>query len=257
MNESDTPPAGRHAPFGHEAYAPGACFVRSESKGTTGMGIFKRIQDIVNANLNDLVDEIEDPSIMLTQAVAEMEEAIVESKREVAKAMANEKLTERELESNKNQVREWQTRAEKAVQANDDSLARMALGRRQEYSGVVAALEEQREAAAETSQLLRQQLDAMLSQLGEAKRKLGTLTARMKAAEVRSKIHSAGQVELDQAAFQKFEKMRSKVERVEAEAEAMRELDRGAAPASSSSSRRERENDLDSELEALKRKLGQ
>src|SRR5436190_10392382 len=112
------------------------------------MGIFKRLQDIISANLNDLVDGMENPEAMLKQAVNEMEEAIVISKRDVAKAMATEKLVVRDLEANKQQVRDWQARAEKAVQANDDSLARVALGRKQEYAGVVAALEEQHQAAA-------------------------------------------------------------------------------------------------------------
>src|SRR4051794_26020492 len=166
------------------------------------MGIFKRLQDILSANLNDLVDGMENPEAMLRQAVDEMETAIGESKREVAKAMANEKLVQRDLEANRQLVRDWQARAEKAVQARDDVLARMALGKKQECAGIVSALEEQASAAADTSRLLRQQLDAMQSKLGEATLRLGTLAARLKAAEVRTKVHAAGSdIQLDQAAF--------------------------------------------------------
>jgi phage shock protein A len=224
------------------------------------MGIFKRLQDIISANLNELVDGMENPEAMLRQAVDEMEIAIGESKREVAKAMANEKLVQRDLEANRQLVRDWQARAEKAVQARDDALARMALGKKQEYAGIVSALEEQSTSAAETTVLLRQQLEAMQNKLGEAKLRLGTLSARLKAAEVRTKVHAAGSdIQLDQSAFQKFDRMKAKVERAEAEAEAMRDLDRslasGGSPAPMSAPASRPESGLDAELDALKRKL--
>jgi phage shock protein A len=223
------------------------------------MGIFKRLQDIISANLNELVDGMENPEAMLRQAVDEMETAIADSKREVAKAMADEKLGQRDLEANRQLVRDWQARAEKAVQARDDALARMALGKKQEYSGIVAALEDQANAAAETTRLLRQQLEAMQNKLGEAKLRLGTLSARFKAAEVRAKVHAAGSdIQLDQAAFRKFDRMRAKVERAEAEAEAMRDLDRSLASVGSPEPMgvpAPPQSGLDVELEALKRKL--
>jgi phage shock protein A len=223
------------------------------------MGIFKRLQDIVSANFNDMIEEWEDPEAMLRQAVREMETAIGESKREVARAMASEKLVLRDLEDNRRQARDWQARAEKAVHARDDSLARRALARRQECDKVVAALEDQAHATGEASQLLRRQLAAMQAKLNEAKRRLGTLTARVKAAEVRAKVQAAsGDVHLDQAAFEKFDRLRARVERVEAEAEAMRELECG--PHSDSPTGDvpldDGELGLDAELDALKRKLG-
>ena len=42
------------------------------------MGVFKRISDIISANLNDLTEGFEDPERMLKQAVREMEETIAE-----------------------------------------------------------------------------------------------------------------------------------------------------------------------------------
>src|SRR5437879_1200170 len=107
------------------------------------MGIFKRLQDIVSANLNDMVEQWEEPEPMLRQAVREMESAIGESKGEVARAMASEKLVLRDLEENRRQVRDWQERAEQALRAGDEGLARRALARRLEYEKIGAALEDQ------------------------------------------------------------------------------------------------------------------
>jgi phage shock protein A len=191
------------------------------------MGIFKRISDIVSANLNDMVERHEDPEKMLNQAVREMEEAIAKSKREVAKTMASERLVKKELAANEAQVLTWASRAAKAVEAGDDDLARKALTRKHEYEKIVSALEDQVAASTEASQSLRRQLEGMQAKLGEAQRRLGTLTARKRAADVRSRIatQAAGaDVELDKNAFEKFDRLSRKVDAAEAEAEAMAEL---------------------------------
>jgi phage shock protein A len=103
------------------------------------MGIFKRISDILSANFNDMVENWEEPEIMLKQAIREMETTIEESNRSVAKAMASEKLVGKELLENQRQAKEWQARAETDVAAGDDNLARKAMARKQENEKVTAA----------------------------------------------------------------------------------------------------------------------
>jgi phage shock protein A len=220
------------------------------------MGLFQRFGDIISANLNDMVDRFEDPEKMLKQAVREMETAIADAKRETARAMASEKLAAKELAESERQGRDWAQRAEQAVRGGDDALARKALSRKQEHDKVSAALRDQTAAAAEASRTLHHQLEAMQAKLAEATRRLGTLVARQKAAAVRAKIQAGvGDVELNSDAFDKFERLRKKVDRVEAETEALRELETGettprddeAAGGLSS---------VDAELAELKKKLG-
>ena len=221
------------------------------------MGIFQRISDILSANLNDMVDDYENPEQMLRQAVREMEEAIRKSKPEVARTMANEKTVAKELASNEKQVEVWTERAKAAVQEGDDGLARKALSRKKEYDKIAAALSDQHEASAEASKTLRRQLEGMQAKLAEAQRRLGTLAARQKAADVRSKVAQADlNVELEQDAFAKFDRLSSKVEMAEAEAEAMAELARGERKASDPDEEIEESNedlDIEAELRELKK----
>jgi phage shock protein A len=191
------------------------------------MGFFKRISDIVSANLNDMTEQFEDPEKMLKQATREMEESIGEVTQQTAKAMANEKTVARELERNQVQAQQWQERAKKAVAAGDDDLARKALVRKNENEKLVAALEDQLTAAKDASGTLQRQLSAMKAKLAEAKRNLATLSARKRAADFRKKIDSqaAGlSAEVDDNAFAKFDRLKAKVEQAEAEAEAVAEL---------------------------------
>ncbi len=221
------------------------------------MGLFQRIGDIISANFNDMVEQFEDPEAMLKQAVREMETAIGEAKQEVVQTMASEKMVRKNRADNERQVQEWQQRAEKAVLSGDEALARKALVRKQEYEKVAAALRDQESAVSETSQTLRRQLEAMQAKLAEAKRKVGTLAARKKAAEVRSRlVTGTAQAQLDTEAFEKFERLREKVERAEAEADALRELE-GSLPATPALEPEAPGQDLsvDAELAALRKKL--
>jgi phage shock protein A len=223
------------------------------------MGVFRRISDIISANLNDLTEGFEDPEKMLKQAVREMEDTIAEVTNQTAKAMANETTLLRELERNRAQQQQWQGRAEKAVEEGNDELARKALGRKNEHEKLVAALESQLASAQEASASLRCQLAGMKAKLAEGRRNLATLSARQRAADFRKKMETqaAGiSADVDDRAFAKFDRMKAKVEQAEAEAAAMAEL-RGMDVGGKAEVVEVPEEDLDvtSELAEMKRKL--
>lgn len=224
------------------------------------MGLFKRISDIISANLNEMTEGFEDPEKMLKQAIREMEESIYDATQETAKVLANEKLLARELASNEQQAKDWQRKAEQAVSAGDDNLARKALSRKQEHQKLVTALQDQLTSAQDASKSLRHQLEGMQAKLSEAKRNLSTLSARNRAAEFKKKMNTPA-TELDfggaDDAFAKFERLREKVERAEAEADALAELrgnkhnveDSSTVAAGSSG------DEIDDELQALKQRI--
>jgi phage shock protein A len=216
------------------------------------MGLFKRLQDIITANLGDAVEGSDNPEPLLRQAIVEMDAAIREAKQETARAMAAEKLAANELADSERQSRDWQSQAEKAVRGGDDALARKALSRKQEHDKVSAALRDQTAAAAEASRTLRHQLEAMQAKLAEAKRRIGTLSARQSAAAARMK---SADVNFETEAFAKFDRISGKIARVEAEAEAMRELETGGRPNPEAASAGNGD-DIEAELAELKKKAG-
>ena len=220
------------------------------------MGLFKRFSDIISANINDLVDRMEDPEKGLRQAIREMEDSIQTATSETAKVLANQKRLEKELSRNEAEADACNLRAEECVDAGDDDGARDALTKAAEYEKLNASVKEQLTAATGASDVLKEQLAGMTSKLEEAKRSLATLSARKKAADIRRQAieatNNAGDVVLEQAAFDKFDRLREKVEMAEAEAEAMAELT-GAGTATASAER-ETNADIESKLAALKAK---
>ena len=224
------------------------------------MGLFQRISDIISANLNEMTESMEDPETMLKQAIREMEQSISDATHETAKVLANEKLMARELANNEQQALDWQSKAEKAVAAGDVGLARKALTRKQEHQKLVIALRDQLSSAQDASRTLKHQLEGMQAKLSEAKRNLSTLSARQRAADFKKKMHTTPSV-LESSgaddAFSKFERMREKVERAEAEADALAELRGGRDLSSADPVEFGSANDeIDIELEMLKKQQG-
>lgn len=223
------------------------------------MGLFKKISDIISANLGEMAESFEDPEVMLKQAVREMDESIRDATQETAKTLANEKKLVKELAHNESEAKQWQSRAEKAVEKGDDDLARRALTRKKEHEKLAVALQDQHSAAKEASQTLRHQLEGMKAKLAEAKRNLSTLTARKKAADVRKKVYlgmgETPDITVENEAFDKFDRMREKVEQAEAEAEALAELQGvGSFDSSETSTSAGSDAEIEDQLEELKKK---
>jgi len=221
------------------------------------MGIFRRVNDIVTANLNDLVDRFEEPETMLRQAIREMESSIADATGAAAKAIASERLMSKQFTEHERQATEWQERAEQAVRAGDDELARHALRRKRDHDQLARALSDQLTAARESGDRLRRQVDAMKAKHAEARRKLATLTARCKVAHARKSLLAAGShhstVGFD--AFARFERMRDKVDQTEAEADALAELCVSPSFDCDAFTQRDDEAIIDSELAAIKQRL--
>jgi phage shock protein A len=218
--------------------------------------IFKRISDVISANLNDLIDRVEDPERMIKQIIREMEENISKAKEGVIEAIASEKQLQKDLEQHRQQSAEWQRKAEEALLANKEELARAALMRKKEHDNIIKALEPSWEAAKNTSERLKTQLHALEAKLEEARRKRSTLVARQRAAEAQQHLDKTlanFQAGID--AQTNFARMEDKVAEMEARVEAAAELHGDAAQLEKDFLAMEVEREVDDELAALKKKV--
>lgn len=187
------------------------------------MGLFERIGDIISANLHEMVERFEDPQAMLKQATREMEQAIAQSLDRAVEVIASEKLLARQAAENRRALEHWQATAQQAVAANDDALARRALVRKAEHQKLLAALDEEQQAAGQTAARLRRQIAALRAKLAEARRRQATLSARQHMAATRRRL--AGDcLAASETSFGKHQRLAARLEQAEAEAEACEEL---------------------------------
>jgi phage shock protein A len=190
------------------------------------MGIFSRIKTVVSSNINDLISKAEKPEKMLNQLIIEMNEQLIESKKAVAMAIADEKKLEREKENQFAQAREWERKAMLAVNADKDDLAKEALLRKAESDKAAAEYQKQWASQKASVDQLKESLRELQGKIEEAQRKKNLLIARAKRAEAQQKIQNTiSSVSGNRSAFDAFDRMAAKVDQMEAQADAAKELE--------------------------------
>ncbi|MBI3072513.1 MAG: PspA/IM30 family protein [Deltaproteobacteria bacterium] len=193
------------------------------------MGIFGRLGTVLRSNINDLISKAEDPEKMLNQIIADMQESLIESKKQVAVAIADEKRLKKQWDSELAQAQEWERKAMMAVRAGNDELAREALSRKAEHDKLGGEYQKNWERQKASCDALRDTLRLLTNKIEEAARKKNLLIARKKRAEAQKTIHATMQGLQDNSAFAAFDRMEAKIDQSEAEADAMGELSSDAA----------------------------
>ena len=94
------------------------------------MGIFSRMSDIVNSNLNALCDSAEDPEKMIRLIIQEMEDTLVEVRSTSAKIIGDQKTVSRHRDRIAAEATAWEDKAKLAVSKGRDDLAKAALQER-------------------------------------------------------------------------------------------------------------------------------
>jgi phage shock protein A len=188
------------------------------------MGIFSRLGSLIKSNLNDLISKAEDPQKMLNQIVVDMQNQLVEAKKQVAVSIADQKRLEKQRDEQSELSKEWERKAMLAVRAGDDTLAREALRRKSEHDNQLGEFIKQSDLQKQAVDKLKDQLRTLNDKIEEAKRKKNILIARQKRAEAQRAIQDTMRGLSDTSAFDTFERMSQRVDQIEAEAEASTEL---------------------------------
>lgn len=188
------------------------------------MGIFARLGTLIKSNINDLISRAEDPEKMLNQVLLDMQQQLVDAKKSVAVAIADEKKLQKQHLAEVDKAKEWERKAMVAVRAGDDALARQALVRKQEHENIATQYQQQWVLQKQAVEKLKDALRLLGNKIEEAKRKKNILIARKKRAEAQAQIAATMQGLGDTSAFDTFDRMADRINMLEAEAEAGAEL---------------------------------
>lgn len=137
------------------------------------MGIFSRLSDIINSNLNALLARAEDPEKIVRLIIQEMEDTLVEVRSAAARSIADKKEVTRRIEQLEAAQAEWQRKAELAIEKDREDLAKGAL---------IAKAR-----AAETVELLRQELATIEAALAKTDDDMAKLQAKLTEAKNKQK----------------------------------------------------------------------
>ncbi|MCP4500988.1 MAG: PspA/IM30 family protein [Deltaproteobacteria bacterium] len=188
------------------------------------MAIFSRIGTLLKSNVNDAISRSEDPEKMLNQMLIDMQQQLVEAKKQVAVSIADEKRLRKQYENEKAASIEWEKKAMLAIKAGNDDLAKQALARKGDHEKTSLAFEQQWQAQKAAVDQLKGALQGLNNKIEEAKRKKNLLIARSKRAEAQATIAETMDGLNNTSAFSTMERMEEKIDRAEAEAAATYEL---------------------------------
>jgi phage shock protein A len=220
------------------------------------MGFFTRIADIFRSNVNDALDNAENPEKMIKLMVVDMKESIIKSTAALAKAMAHTKQMEKKKDFHKAQSEAWQQKAMTALKAGNEDLAKRALGKKTTEDQNFASYNSMFEQADTTTTKLKGQLQKLKQKYDEAKAKESMLIARSKNADAQSDIakNIGG---FNENAFANFDKFEEKILEKESEAEAFTDLSSAELELEDEFEALESDTAVDAELAKLKEMMNQ
>lgn len=184
------------------------------------MGIFSRLSDIINSNLNSLLDRAEDPEKMIRLIIQEMEETLVEVRSSSARVIADKKDAYRRLDRLRTEAGDWEAKARLALEKGREDLARAALAEQQAIDQEVAVVEKEFTALDDHLAHLSEEISQLQAKLNDAKSKQKALLMRQKT--VTTRLKTRGQLSREQLsdAFEKFEHYERKMDNLESQLEA-------------------------------------
>lgn len=218
------------------------------------MGIFSRMGDIINSNLNAMIDKAEDPEKIARLIIQEMEDTLIEVRTDAARNIAERKELSRKAEEYSDRAGEWGAKAELALSKDREDLARGALSAKQQAEAMAEVVKKEMKILDEAVEKADSDLSKLQTKLDEAKAKHKALMMRGNVARGQIKMRTALKDSKVEDALARYQRMERKVDDLEAQVES---YDLGAGQTLESQFAELEANDaVEDELSALKERLG-
>ena len=167
--------------------------------------ILGRISQLLKANINALIDQAEDPQLLLDQLVRDYTNSIAEAESAVAQTIGNLRLMEQDHAEDIDAAADWGRKALAASSKADelraggnstdadkfDNLAKIALGKQVSSENEAKAVEPTIASQTTVVEQLKSGLDGMRAKLSELTAKRDELVARAKSAAAQSQVIDA------------------------------------------------------------------
>jgi phage shock protein A len=219
------------------------------------MSIFGRIRDLLSANINAMLDSAEDPEKMANEYLRQLTNEEYEVKTSVAQAMADSTRLNRLEAQYMGDTETWDRKAEAALKAGDEALAKAALARKLQASKLFTEYTEQSDKQEEQVAKLQEALVQLQTRIAETRAKRDLIIAKKNRAQTQEAIQRTVRRASEVSALDKLDQLEQRVDERLDRAEAMSKLEGDTLE--NKFKDLERDTEVDAELAELKRRLGQ
>jgi phage shock protein A len=219
------------------------------------MGIFSRLSDIVNSNINALLDKAEDPEKIIRLIIQEMEDTLVEVRSDAVRVIADRKEAERHIARLTEERDDWQAKAELAMSKGREDLARAALVAKTRVAESVAAEETHLADIVEGLERQGEDIARLQGKLDDARKREASMISRHKTATSRLQARRATYDDRLVGALGRMEAMERSLDHLEGKVEV---FDHGRAPTlADEMASLQTDHAVDAELARLKQALAE
>lgn len=188
------------------------------------MSMLQRFKDIMSSNINALLDKAEDPEKMIDQMVRNLQCDLGKIKSETATVMAEEARLTREVNELKSESEKMVNYAKKALQAGNDTDAKLFLEKKNSIQSKISQVEERLLVAKQNSQNMKAMHDKLNSQVSDLNARKNEIKAKIRQAKLQEKINNMTSSTTSSASISKFDDIEAKANAILDKANAMNEL---------------------------------
>ncbi|EKV28597.1 Phage shock protein A [Caenispirillum salinarum AK4] len=183
------------------------------------MGIFSRLSDIVNSNINSMLERAKDPEKIIRLIIQEMEDTLVEVRSSSVRYIAEKKDLERRIARLEDEHAEWAEKAELALRKDREDLARGALAAKAKAAEAIKALKQELVNIDDALARQSEDLARLQDKLADAKAREQALKTRHSVASNRLKMRSQIHDDRMGDAFRRFEQVERDLDEMEGKVE--------------------------------------
>ncbi|KKO54592.1 PspA/IM30 family protein [Paenibacillus sp. DMB20] len=175
------------------------------------MGIFGRMKEMASADLNHMLDRMEDPVPMAKHYIRQLEEQIDRTRHAVMKQLAAEQQYDMLIMKTAETVAKRSRQAELAVEREEENVAEIAMQDKLYHQRLLEAYECQRESIRQQAGALREQMGRLTDTHADLQNRLFFLVSRVNAAQALNAAASAAAVFDTERAASGFARMEDKL----------------------------------------------
>jgi len=188
------------------------------------MNLLERVLTLLRANLNTMVEKSDDPEKALRQLQLDMRNQLVQVKTQVATAIAQSRKLQIRSKERKAEAETWMRKAEQAIQQNNDTAARDALTRYNDYTKQAQRYEQQQQEQEQLVVTMRNALRQLEAKISEVETTIDLLITRKRNALLQQRVFDALGKTGNQKDKERANRAQDAVMEAEARARAMAEL---------------------------------